>query len=71
MHQQIYLLIHVAVGCRPHCEMLIYDWSNFGDAEVVTEDIEQIDFDKWGKYDLKLDDWRVDRERQWGSMREK
>lgn len=36
-----------------HAETLVYDWSKYGDAEVIVEDIERIDFDKYGKHDKK------------------
>lgn len=39
-------------------ELLVYDWSNYGDVEVVVEDIERIDFDRFDKYDTRLRDWR-------------
>jgi len=40
----------------------VYDWSEGGDVEVVVEDIERIDFDKYGRYDKKLEDWRFFKE---------
>ncbi|KAF8793317.1 NADH dehydrogenase 1 alpha like protein [Argiope bruennichi] len=44
--------------CQKHSEILIYDWSNYGDVEVVVEDIERIDFDRFHEYDTQLRDWR-------------
>lgn len=41
-----------------HAELLVYDWSNYGEVEVVVEDIERIDFDRFEKNDSKLEDWR-------------
>ncbi|XP_054719388.1 NADH dehydrogenase [ubiquinone] 1 alpha subcomplex subunit 10, mitochondrial-like [Uloborus diversus] len=43
-----------------HAELLIYDWNNYGDVEVVVEDIERIDFDRFTIYDDKLKDWKYD-----------
>jgi len=42
-----------------HCELLVYDWSNGGEAELVVEDIERIDFDRFEKEDMKLKAWRL------------
>lgn len=38
--------------------MLIYDWSEFGEMELIIEDIEAINFDKYSRYDTKFKDWR-------------
>lgn len=45
-----------------HAELLVYDWSNGGETEVVVEDVERIDFDKYDKYDPKMKDWRLEKE---------
>jgi len=49
-----------------HAEVLIYDWSVPGDTEVIVEDIERIDFDKYeGEYEKhnpKMKDWRWEHE---------
>lgn len=52
-----------------HAELLVYDWSQHGDVEVVVEDIERINFDKWGMHDRKLEDWRLDDEEEWAVTR--
>ncbi|XP_013783567.1 NADH dehydrogenase [ubiquinone] 1 alpha subcomplex subunit 10, mitochondrial-like [Limulus polyphemus] len=52
-----------------HAELLIYDWSNYGDVEVVVEDIERIDFDRFEKHDPKLKDWRIDDRWEWNGLR--
>lgn len=52
-----------------HAELLVYDWSNYGDAEVVVEDIERIDFDRFEKHDPKLKDWRFGHEEEWNAKR--
>ncbi|GLV39911.1 NADH dehydrogenase (ubiquinone) 42 kDa subunit [Carabus blaptoides fortunei] len=54
-----------------HSELLVYDWSNGGDVEVVVEDIERIDFDRYTHHDIKLDDWRMDMEEDWALARHK
>ncbi|KAL7301016.1 hypothetical protein TKK_0006288 [Trichogramma kaykai] len=41
-----------------HSLMLIYDWSQGGDTEVVVEDIENLNFDDYDELDVKLQDWR-------------
>ncbi|XP_021930157.1 NADH dehydrogenase [ubiquinone] 1 alpha subcomplex subunit 10, mitochondrial isoform X2 [Zootermopsis nevadensis] len=52
-----------------HSELLIYDWSSYGDVEVVIEDIERINFDKFNKYDTKMDDWKLPCEWDWNTAR--
>ncbi|PNF29067.1 NADH dehydrogenase [ubiquinone] 1 alpha subcomplex subunit 10, mitochondrial [Cryptotermes secundus] len=52
-----------------HAELLIYDWSSYGDVEVVVEDIERIDFDNFDKYDPKMKDWRLTNEWDWNTAR--
>jgi len=56
-----------------HAEMLVYDWSEGGDTEVIVEDIERIDFDKWftpaDQYEPQLHDWKRLKEMEWGKLR--
>ncbi|CAL4123523.1 unnamed protein product, partial [Meganyctiphanes norvegica] len=52
-----------------HAELLIYNWSESGDAEVVVEDIERIDFERFDKNDSKLSDWRQPDEWEWCTKR--
>lgn len=52
-----------------HAELLVYDWSNGGETEVVVEDIERIDFDRFDHYDPKMKDWRLHTEWEWCEMR--
>lgn len=54
-----------------HSELLIYDWSNYGEVEVIVEDIERIDFDRFSKYDKKLRDWRKGDDFEWNYYRRK
>lgn len=43
-----------------HAELLIYDWSSYGESEVVVEDIERMDFDQFerDRETKKMKDWR-------------
>merc|ERR1712212_1433597 len=59
MYKQLYLK-----EISNHAEILIYDWSDEGDTEVVVEDIERIDFN-FDKNDPKLADWRQPDEWEW------
>lgn len=52
-----------------HSELLIYDWTEAGEPEVVVEDIERIDFDRFGHYDPKMQDWRIMTEWEWCEKR--
>lgn len=52
-----------------HAELLVYDWTNGGETEVVVEDIERIDFDRFDHYDPKMKDWRLHTEWEWCEMR--
>lgn len=60
---------HYLKDISNHAELLIYDWSNYGEAEVVVEDIERIDFDRFEKHDSKLKDWRFAHEEDWCAQR--
>jgi len=52
-----------------HAELLVYDWTNGGETEVVVEDIERIDFDRFDCYDPKMKDWRLHNEWEFCEMR--
>lgn len=52
-----------------HSELLVYDWTDHGDVEVVVEDIERIDFDSYEKHDPKMHDWRKPDEWAWNWSR--
>ncbi|GBP55937.1 NADH dehydrogenase 1 alpha subcomplex subunit 10, mitochondrial [Eumeta japonica] len=53
-----------------HAELLIYDWSGGGDVEVVVEDIERLDFDKYTlRTEPKMKDWRMPAEVMWAEKR--
>lgn len=63
------LNINILLIFRPNSELLIYDWTSHGDIEVVTEDIERIDFDRFSKYDTQLREWRLRNEWEWAALR--
>lgn len=52
-----------------HAEVMIYDWSEGGDSEVVAEDICRIDFNKFTEYDRQMEDWRFKDEWDWKYVR--
>ncbi|KAB0800128.1 hypothetical protein PPYR_08008 [Photinus pyralis] len=54
-----------------HSELLIYDWSEQGDIEVVVEDIERIDFSRIDEQDAKVKDWVYHLEEEYGCLRNK
>ncbi|XP_034239266.1 NADH dehydrogenase [ubiquinone] 1 alpha subcomplex subunit 10, mitochondrial [Thrips palmi] len=49
-------------------EVLVYDWSNFGDVEVVVEDIERLDMSE-SPYEKRFEDWKVQKDREFAYMR--
>ncbi|XP_019880118.1 NADH dehydrogenase [ubiquinone] 1 alpha subcomplex subunit 10, mitochondrial [Aethina tumida] len=52
-----------------HSELLIYDWSEEGEVDVVIEDIERIDFDHYDEQDRKMKDWDLPKEEDWAAIR--
>ncbi|XP_050296640.1 NADH dehydrogenase [ubiquinone] 1 alpha subcomplex subunit 10, mitochondrial isoform X2 [Anthonomus grandis grandis] len=54
-----------------HAELLVYDWTVEGDMEVVLEDIEAIDFQRYDYQDPQLKDWMYDAEEDWAVLRYK
>nr|CAG4638432.1 EOG090X05NZ [Cyclestheria hislopi] len=52
-----------------HAELLVYDWSEVGDPEIVVEDIERIDFDNYSHNDPKMADWRHRYDADWDEAR--
>ncbi|XP_067005754.1 NADH dehydrogenase [ubiquinone] 1 alpha subcomplex subunit 10, mitochondrial [Anabrus simplex] len=60
---------HYLKDISSHAELLVYDWSEKGDVEVVVEDIERIDFDRFDKNDNKMKDWRMAGEWDWKEAR--
>nr|CAG4651801.1 EOG090X05NZ [Triops cancriformis] len=53
-----------------HAEVLVYDWSEKGDVEVVVEDIERLDLDRYEKDDPKMKDWRLRDDWVWAEYRD-
>jgi len=49
--------------------VLVYDWSEGGDPEVVVEDIEQLNLDYYDKYDKQQKDWRLHNEERYAYKR--
>ncbi|XP_044748952.1 NADH dehydrogenase [ubiquinone] 1 alpha subcomplex subunit 10, mitochondrial [Coccinella septempunctata] len=54
-----------------HAELLVYDWSEGGDPEVVVEDIERIDFDSYDEQQTQMGDWVHENEEDWACLRRK
>ncbi|XP_014671235.1 PREDICTED: NADH dehydrogenase [ubiquinone] 1 alpha subcomplex subunit 10, mitochondrial-like [Priapulus caudatus] len=52
-------------------DLLIYDWAEFGDAEMVVEDIERVDLDSRQKLKEKFTDWDVKNDWEWANIRKK
>ena len=40
-------------------QVLVYDWTEPGETEVVIEDIERLNFDYYGLYENQQSDWRL------------
>lgn len=65
----LFLLLICRLSVSKHSELLVYDWSEEGDPEVVVEDIERIDFDKYDSQDPKMKDWKQYSEEDWAILR--
>jgi len=50
-------------------KVLMYDWSEGGDTEVVVEDIERLNMDYFDKYDKQQEDWRMFKEDNYAAAR--
>jgi len=50
-------------------EVLIYDWSNYGDIEDVVEDIERLEMDDWDPHLEKFEDWNLWEQELWEKNR--
>ena len=63
-------MMRLSIVCySEHAELLVYDWSEEGEAEVVVEDICRLDLDKYTRYDKKMSDWLFDDEWDWKGKR--
>lgn len=49
--------------------MLVYDWSEGGNAEIIVEDLERLDLDNYDEHDPKIKDWNYSREQYWADVR--
>jgi len=49
--------------------VLMYDWSEGGDTEVVVEDIERLNMDYFDKYDKQQKDWRLHKQEEYNRKR--
>ena len=47
---------------RTHSRVLVYDWTEPGDMEIVVEDIEALEFDYLEQWDEQQKDWRFETE---------
>ncbi|KAJ8929509.1 hypothetical protein NQ314_017802 [Rhamnusium bicolor] len=56
---------------QKHAELLVYDWTDEGDVEIVVEDIERIDFNRHDLQDSQLKDWDHSMEEEWAVLRHK
>merc|ERR1711976_267141 len=56
-------------NARQHSLVLVYDWSEKGDVEVVVEDIERLNFDIYEEFDDQQTDWRLPTEDHYASVR--
>lgn len=56
---------------REESEVLIYDWSDYTQAEIVVEDIERIDFEKNMNdvHSPKFSQWKEKNTREWLEVR--
>ena len=51
-------------------EVLIYDWSNYGDIEDMVDDIEKVNLDEWDPHLEKFEDWNLWEEDLWEYFRD-
>lgn len=51
-------------------EVVVYDWTEVGDPEIVVEDLERLDLDKYTIYDTQMSDWRRQDKWDWNNSRQ-
>lgn len=61
--------VKILLNFSSHSELLIYDWSEEGEVDIVIEDIERIDFDHYDEQDRKMKDWDLPKEEDWAAIR--
>ena len=52
-----------------HAEVLVYDWSEGGDMDLVIEDLEKLDFDQYEGRGERTEDWRWYKETDFDDLR--
>lgn len=64
-----FLVVKLSLFLSVHSELLVYDWTDAAEVEVVVEDIERIDFTRYDKQDLKMKDWEYYLEEEYAVLR--
>jgi len=54
-----------------HAELIVYDWTRFGDMDLVVEDLERLDFDQYEARGEKMEDWRIYMTNDYDELRRK
>ena len=65
LYSECTVLPHFCTLNDLNVQVLMYDWSEGGDTEVVVEDIERLNMDFFDKYDKQQQDWRMLKEVSW------
>nr|XP_022902898.1 NADH dehydrogenase [ubiquinone] 1 alpha subcomplex subunit 10, mitochondrial [Onthophagus taurus] len=52
-------------------ELLVYDWTNEGETEVIVEDIERMKFENYDDQNPKFEDWMEGSDEAWALLRQK
>lgn len=65
------LSINIIFDFSNRSEVLVYDWSEGGDPEIIVEDLERLDLDNYDENDPKIQDWSYSREQYWADLRMK
>jgi NADH dehydrogenase (ubiquinone) 1 alpha subcomplex subunit 10 len=52
-----------------HAEVLVYDWKEGGDIDLIIEDLEALDFDQYEKLTQKMEDWKYYRDTDFDDIR--
>lgn len=56
---------------QSHTPILVYDWSEGGDTEILLDDVEAVDYPGFEEipYNKKIEDWRFNLESDWNEQR--
>lgn len=57
--KKVVSIFSLSLSLRDHSQVLVYDWSEPGDMEVVVEDVEAVNLDEYGLYEEQQADWRL------------